>query len=73
MKKTLLISALTAIVVFVVVYRIKYQDIFKHTLQGGGKEPITSFPPSSAWIIALPYALGGFVIVFLICWLIFKK
>jgi hypothetical protein len=74
MKLTLLISALAAVVVFVLTYWYNYQSLLsKQPKNGVLPTDFTSFPPSSAWIIALPWAIAAFVVIFIIVYFVRKS
>jgi ABC-type antimicrobial peptide transport system permease subunit len=70
MKQLTIISFLVAALVFAFVFYIQYR-LLSAQLE---KDPLsTSFPPSSAWLIALPWALGVFVVILIIGWLVARK
>jgi len=74
MKINLLISFVVSLVVFIVVYAIEYFKLLR--VQPSNVKMLensTSFPPSSAWVIALPWGIITFVVVLLILLLVFKK
>ncbi len=74
MKKILLFSSISAVVVFAVSYVIFYRSLLLQQPKNGVfPENFTSNPPSSAWLPALPYAIVVFILVFLIMWLLSRK
>ncbi len=73
MKKILLISFISSAIVLAVSYFINYRALLSMQPKNGVfPKNFTSFPPSAAWMDALPHALAALALVFIICWLIFK-
>jgi len=75
MMKVIFISIVPAVIVFLVKFYIDYNRIlFLGTpVNGVLPENFTSFPPSGAWITALPWAISVFALVFIVGWLFFRK
>jgi hypothetical protein len=69
MQKVILSSVTVSVLVFVVKYIIEYRVITERIKA----DPLNSFPPSAAWLVALPYAVITFIIVFAASWLVLKK
>lgn len=74
MKLALLVSILSAVIVFVLTYWHNYQSLLsKQPKNGVLPADFTSFPPSSAWVIALPWAIATFVVIFIIVYFVRKS
>lgn len=65
----LFVSVMAAMIVFVIKFAADYNNILVEQVS----DRPTSFPPSAAWMTALPWAILTFALVFIVCWLFFKK
>jgi len=72
--KKVIISLVCAVVVFAIKYFVDYNRLVSEQPQNGVlPNNFTSFPPTSAWMSALPWAVIVFVAVFLGLWIFLKK
>ena len=62
MQKSMLASLIVAVLVFIIKYTWDYRVISERIKI----DPINSFPPSAAWITALPWAVGTFIFILLL-------
>lgn len=77
--KPLAKAAATAIIVgalvFGVVFLIGYSDLLAHQPPHELGKPwppdVTSFPPSAAWVSALPFGVGALVVAFFVAGILF--
>jgi hypothetical protein len=73
MLKTVGLSFGVATIAFIVVFIINYRSLLSDQPRSDALPPnFTSYPPSAAWLIALPWAIGIFIVAFVIIWFLRK-
>ncbi|MBX3735142.1 MAG: hypothetical protein KF715_00505 [Candidatus Didemnitutus sp.] len=63
MTKSTVAGAIAGVTVFAVVFTWQYFRLLAHQPGIATQQPITSYPPSAAWVTALPWSLLAFVTV----------
>jgi hypothetical protein len=73
--KATVISVVSGVLVYFIVAAVAYRNLLAHqpphTPGGPWPKDFTSFPPSFAWVVAVPWGFFAVVVAFLLCLLVF--